>query len=49
MNFYIIIPAHNEADSIGLTLQSLVNQTIESKKLVIVKSTNLLENPYLLL
>ena len=40
MNFYIIIPAHSEADSIGLTLQSLVNQTIESKKLVIVNDNS---------
>ncbi|WP_323027515.1 glycosyltransferase family 2 protein [Gelidibacter japonicus] len=36
MNFYIIIPAHNEEDSIGLTLESLVNQTLTPKKIVVV-------------
>ncbi|MBA6154536.1 glycosyltransferase [Gelidibacter maritimus] len=36
MNFYIIIPAHNEQDSIGLTLESLVNQTLIPKKVVVV-------------
>ncbi|MDW5287802.1 glycosyltransferase family 2 protein [Formosa sp. PL04] len=36
MNFYIIIPAHNEADSIGRTLESLTNQTFLPKQLVIV-------------
>lgn len=40
MDFYIIIPAHNEADSIGLTLQSLVNQTIEPKKVVVVNDNS---------
>ncbi|WP_298530562.1 glycosyltransferase family 2 protein [uncultured Algibacter sp.] len=36
MNFYIVIPAHNESDSIGLTLYSLVNQNLLPKKVVIV-------------
>lgn len=36
LNFYLIIPAHNEEDSIGLTLESLMNQTLLPKKLVIV-------------
>ena len=36
MNFYIIIPAHNEQDSIGLTLESLSNQTLIPKKVVVV-------------
>ena len=36
MNFYIIIPAHNEIDSIGKTLESLVGQTHLPKKIVVV-------------
>lgn len=36
MNFYIIIPAHNEQDSIGLTLESLTKQTLLPKKVVVV-------------
>ncbi|WP_339895787.1 glycosyltransferase family 2 protein [uncultured Algibacter sp.] len=40
MNFYIIIPAHNEADSIGLTLYSLVNQTIKPKHIVVVNDNS---------
>lgn len=40
MNFYIIIPAHNEASSIGLTLDSLVNQTHLPKKVVVVNDNS---------
>lgn len=36
MNYYIIIPAHNEAQFIGLTLDSLVNQTILPSKIIVV-------------
>ena len=36
MNFYIVIPAHNEEDSIGLTIASLAKQTLLPKQLVIV-------------
>ncbi|WP_029037099.1 glycosyltransferase [Salinimicrobium xinjiangense] len=36
MKFYIVIPAHNEADLISLTLDSLVNQTLLPKRLVVV-------------
>lgn len=36
MNFYIIIPAHNEADFIEKTLESLVGQTHLPKKIVVV-------------
>ncbi|WP_434037695.1 glycosyltransferase family 2 protein [Formosa sp. 4Alg 33] len=36
MNFYIVIPAHNEDDSIGRTLESLAKQTLLPKQLVIV-------------
>ena len=32
MNYYIVIPAHNEEKFIGLTLDSLVNQTVLPKK-----------------
>ncbi|MFD1063824.1 glycosyltransferase family 2 protein [Winogradskyella litorisediminis] len=36
MKFYIVIPAHNEADCIGLTLNSLVNQSLLPSKIVVV-------------
>ena len=36
MNIYIIIPAHNEEDYIGKTLQSLVEQSLLPKKVVVV-------------
>ncbi|WP_430467532.1 glycosyltransferase family 2 protein [Winogradskyella ouciana] len=46
MNFYIIIPAHNEEDYIGKTLQSLVEQTSLPKQVVVVNdnSTDKTEN-----
>lgn len=40
MNFYIIIPAHNEESSIGLTIDSLANQTHLPKCLVIVNDNS---------
>lgn len=40
MNFYIIIPAHNEQGSIGLTLNSLVNQTLLPKKVIVVNDNS---------
>lgn len=36
MNFYIVIPCHNEAAFIKQTLDSLVNQTLLPKKVVVV-------------
>lgn len=40
LNFSIIIPAHNEQDSIGLTLESLANQTLLPKKVVVVNDNS---------
>ena len=40
MNFYIVIPAHNEASSIGLTLDSLVNQKLRPKRVVVVNDNS---------
>lgn len=40
MNFYIIIPAHNESDSIGLTLDSLTRQTLLPKQVVVVNDNS---------
>lgn len=40
MNFYIIIPAHNEESSIGLTLDSLINQTLQPKRIVVVNDNS---------
>jgi len=36
LRFYIVIPAHNEANFIGTTLQSLINQTLPPTKVVVV-------------
>ena len=41
MRFYIVIPAHNEEDSIALTLESLVNQTLLPNKIVIVNDNSI--------
>ncbi|WP_033959264.1 glycosyltransferase family 2 protein [Psychroserpens jangbogonensis] len=40
MNFYIIIPAHNEEDSISQTIESLVNQTLLPKRIVVVNDNS---------
>ncbi|GGZ79450.1 glycosyltransferase [Algibacter mikhailovii] len=40
MNFYIIIPAHNEETSIGLTLDSLCKQTLLPRKVVVVNDNS---------
>lgn len=40
MNFYIIIPAHNEEDAIAQTLESLVNQSLTAKQIVIVNDNS---------
>ena len=40
MNFYIVIPAHNEEDSIGLTLDSLTKQTLLPKQIVVVNDNS---------
>ncbi|WP_431136280.1 glycosyltransferase family 2 protein [Psychroserpens mesophilus] len=40
MNFYIIIPAHNEEDSIALTLESLVSQSHLPKRIVVVNDNS---------
>lgn len=36
MKIYIIIPAHNEAHFLGLTLESLVNQSLLPSKIIVV-------------
>ncbi|KIX21456.1 glycosyl transferase family 2 [Flavobacterium sp. 316] len=36
MNYYIIIPAHNEAQFISLTLDSLISQTVLPSKIIVV-------------
>lgn len=40
MNFYIVIPAHNEQDTIGITLESLINQTLQPKRVVVVNDNS---------
>jgi glycosyltransferase involved in cell wall biosynthesis len=40
MNFYIVIPAHNEGAFIALTLQSLISQTLLPKKVVVVNDNS---------
>ncbi|EGV44204.1 glycosyltransferase family 2 protein [Bizionia argentinensis JUB59] len=40
MNFYIIIPAHNEADLIAKTLESLVSQSLLPKQVIVVNDNS---------
>ncbi|MBC9795557.1 glycosyltransferase [Sinomicrobium weinanense] len=40
MNYYIIIPAHNEAQFIGRTLNSVAEQTLLPRKLVVVNDNS---------
>ncbi len=40
MKYYLIIPAHNEADFIRLTLESLVSQTVLASKIVVVNDNS---------
>lgn len=40
MNFYIVIPAHNESNTIGLTLHSLVHQTLQPKQVIVVNDNS---------
>ena len=40
MNYQIIIPAHNEAQFIGLTLNSLVHQTVLATKIIVVNDNS---------
>ena len=48
MDFYIIIPAHNEENTIGLTLKSLVNQTLLPKKVVVVNDNSSDKTPQII-
>lgn len=40
MNYYLIIPAHNEADFISLTLDSIISQTMLPKQVVVVNDNS---------
>ncbi|RTY88516.1 glycosyltransferase family 2 protein [Flavobacterium sp. GT3R68] len=40
MDYYIVIPAHNEESFIALTLQSLISQTVLPKKVVVVNDNS---------
>jgi len=40
MKYYLIIPAHNEADFIALTLKSIVSQTVAPTKVVVVNDNS---------
>ena len=40
MKYYIVIPAHNEAAFIGLTLQSILSQTVLPSKVVVVNDNS---------
>ncbi|MBV1922844.1 MAG: glycosyltransferase family 2 protein [Flavobacteriaceae bacterium] len=40
MNFYIVIPAHNEEAFISKTLQSLIDQTLQPKKIIVVNDNS---------
>jgi len=49
MKFYIIIPSHNEAEFIALTLQSLVGQTVLPTKVVVVNDNSTDSTPEIIL
>tara|TARA_R110002049_G_scaffold24361_6_gene86539 strand:+ start:7717 stop:8568 length:852 start_codon:yes stop_codon:yes gene_type:complete len=40
LDFHIIIPAHNEQNSIGLTLDSLIDQSLKPKHIVVVNDNS---------
>jgi glycosyltransferase involved in cell wall biosynthesis len=40
MDYYVIIPAHNEADFLSTTLDSLANQSLRPKKVVVVNDNS---------
>jgi len=40
LNYYLVIPAHNEADYISLTLDSIVSQTVLPKQVVVVNDNS---------
>ncbi len=40
MNIYIVIPAHNEEETIRLTIDSLANQSVLPKKVVVVNDNS---------
>lgn len=40
MDYYIVIPAHNEGNFISLTLESILSQTILPKKVVVVNDNS---------
>src|SRR5690554_8107830 len=40
MNYYIIIPAYNEQKNIGLTLDSVLKQTLLPQKVVVVNDNS---------
>lgn len=45
MKVYIIIPAHNEAEFIGKTLESLINQTFLPSKIIVVDDNSTDKTP----
>lgn len=49
MNYYIVIPAYNEEKFIALTLQSLVEQTLLPKKIIIVNDNSTDKTPEIVL
>lgn len=49
MNYYIVIPSHNEEKFISLTLQSLTDQTVLPKKAVIVNDNSNDKTPEIVL
>ena len=40
MRYYIVIPAHNEESFIGITLQSVMNQTLQPARVIVVNDNS---------
>lgn len=41
MRYYVVIPAHNEEATLGITLQSLLNQTHPAQKIIVVDDNSI--------
>lgn len=40
MEYYVVIPAHNEEATLGITLQSVLNQSLPAKRIIVVNDNS---------